>query len=367
MSFPLILRWPNRDASHEPLLKQLGADQILGDEPIPDSITRALWPGIRGAPRRRGDDDVASASREAWVDANGYLVAYERALHPERPVVLAETLQEAERSVPFETLEIALIEARVNGGNFVLSVEPRYREALVKQDSKALAAWNSLATTAAWLRKNESLFGRPVLPIITAIVEPGMPTSEIANLLYRRGGSPALVSAANIPPPNPNRILALVAAGLKTVPKQVFDHAAAGSSLIIDSAPQVSWKLIKQDKDRNIYTFGKGQIFAYHKRAADPSEFALDVIDIVSHKRRAARLWNAPASIPLATEGPLLHIINYGSPSRDEVQARIHGQYSKATLLRPEAAAAELKVYRRGTLTEVFPPSLQRLAVVQFG
>ena len=30
---------------------------------------------------------------------------------------------------------------------------------------------------------------------------------------------------------------------------------------------------------------------------ADPSEFALDVIDIITHKRRAVRTWNAPAVI----------------------------------------------------------------------
>ncbi len=366
MALPLLLRWPNREPAHEPLLKQLGADQILAEEPIPNAVTRGLWPGIRGTPRRRGDPDVASASREAWVDANGHLAACERALHPERTPILAQAFKESERSVPFETLELALIEARVNGGNFVLSVEPRYREALLKNDPKALEAWKSLGLTAAWLARNEGLFGRPTLPVITVIVEEGAPATEIANLLYRRGGSPAIASVARVPSPNPNRIVALVAAGLKSVPKQVFDHAAAGSTVVIDSPPDPKWKLAKQDKDRNIYSLGKGQIVAYHSRVADPSEFALDVIDIVSHKRRAARLWNALASIPLATEGPLLHVINYGSPSKDEVQARFQGQFAKATLLRPEAAPLELKVYRRASMTEVFLPGITRLAVVQF-
>ena len=76
--------------------------------------------------------------------------------------------------------------------------------------------------------QHHDLLGRPALPIITAVVEPGMPTAEIANLLHRRGASPALVSAQQIPQ---RGIQALVAAGMKQVPPAVFAHAAAGGTV----------------------------------------------------------------------------------------------------------------------------------------
>jgi len=362
MATPLILRWPNREPAHDAIIAQLQPDQILGAEPVAGAVSRGLWPGIR-SPAKQGDADVSSASREPWVDANGYLAAVQKALS--QNTLLAHEHKDPDRGVPFDTLELALIEARVNGGNFILSVEPRFRAALIGNDAKATEAWRSLARTAAWLRENEALFARPTLPIITAIIEPGYPTSEIANLLFRRGASPAL--AVQVPAPNPNRIQVLIAAGLKAVPANVFDHAAAGAIVVTDSAPPKGWKTIKEDTDRTIFAHGKGQVAAYHKRIQDPSEFALDCIDLLTHRRRAARLWNAPAAIPIATAGGLLHIIQYGGPITNEIQARVQGNYKSATLMRPEAPPLPLKIFRRASTTEVFPATIHRLAVVQFG
>lgn len=362
MAAPLILRWPGREPGHESLLAQLRADQIVGAEPIAGSVNRGLWPGIR-SPARQGDADVASASREPWVDANGYLAAHLKAIG--QPALLGHAHTDPARGVPFDTLELALIEARVNGGNFILSVEPRYRAALLANDPKALAAWASLARTAAFLKENDAWFVRPALPIITALVEPGYPTAEIANLLFRRGASPALTS--QLPPPDPARIQLLVAAGLKSVPPRAYDHAAAGAIVVTDTPASGTWKVIKQDPDRTIFAHGKGQVVAYLKRIQDPSEFALDCIDLLTHRRRAARLWNSPSAIPLAVSGGLLHIIQYGEPVRNEIQARMNGIFQRATLFRPEAPPITLKVYHRGGTTEVFPPAIQRLAVVQFG
>jgi len=361
MAVPVILRWSGGPAVPEALLARLRPDQVIGDDPVPGSVNRGIWPGIRSA-AKKGDDDVASASREPWVDANGYLAAFQKALG--LPALLGHTYKNPEYGVPFDSLELAFIEARVNGGNFILSVEPRYREALTAGDAKALEAWQSLSRTVAWFRQNEPIFAAPTLPIVTCLVEPGFPTSEIANLLYRRGAGPAL--SARVPAPNPDKIQLLVAAGLKEVPPAAYDHAAAGAIVVTDSAPSKAWKTVKSDTDRTIFAHGKGQIVAYHKRVQDPSEFALDCIDLLTHRRRAARLWNAPSAIPLATAGGRLHIIQYGGPIETETQARMQGTFKSATLLRPDAPPLPLKIYSRGTTTEVFPPAIHRLAVVQF-
>ena len=158
MAAPIVLRWPDRQPAHDSLLAELKPDRVLGAEKLPDAVTSGLWPGIR-SPAKKGDADIASASREPWVDANGYLAACQRALG--LPATLDYAHTEAERGVPFDSLELALIEARVNGGNLVLNVEPRYRAALIANDPKAIEAWQSLARTAAWLRDNEALFAPP--------------------------------------------------------------------------------------------------------------------------------------------------------------------------------------------------------------
>ena len=64
------------------------------------------------------------------MDANGYKVGYLRALYPDRPPILAYLPDLGDRVVPFDSLELALIEAWTAGGNYILAIEPTYREAL---------------------------------------------------------------------------------------------------------------------------------------------------------------------------------------------------------------------------------------------
>lgn len=392
----LIARWPKGEVSHVELLRKAGIEVVLDDAPaaafaeaattagitvvkpgaIGVVVTEGLWPGIARAPsvKDRGDE-TTSASKEPWVDANGYLVQFHSAMTPGRPAVLGYQADgssglKPDRVVPFETLELALVEARLNGGNYILSVDPRYREALLKGETKALAAWEALGRAARWLKQVSGLLGFTTFSTMTMLVDAGE-SAELANLMFRRGGSPRLVHAKSVPPPNPDRIVALVAAGLKEVPPSAYAHARAGSTVVTDAKPDPAWDIAKKDTDRTFYRLGKGQVVAYHDAIGDPSEFSLDVIDIVNYKRRAARLWNALAAIPLATDGPkpgeaLLHVVNYGSKVEAEVQCRIQGHFAKATLLRPEANPEDLKVFRRGSTTEVFLPSLDRAAIVHF-
>ena len=237
-----------------------------------------------------------------------------------------------------------------------------------------MAVWASLGRTAAWLAEQATLFGHPAPPTLTALVESGNPaTAEIANLLYRRNASPRLASAARTPEADAKRILVLVAASLKNVPPTIWRHAEAGATVVIDQPTliQPQWKRVKQEPDRDFFEIGSGRVAAYHKRIADPSEFALDMIDLVGHRRRTARLWNAQSAVVFSTAGPapgqaLLHIVNYGATQNEEIQARIDGHFKQATLLRPEAAPVSLKTQPRGLATEVFLPRLERVAVIQF-
>ena len=387
LSEQVFLRWSDPHPAHVPFLASASIDTVLLSAPhagfeaavraaklatlpeagAPPSVARGLWPGTRRAPGNQDpDNEVASASREPWIDANGHVVAFERALHPGQQVLLGYLPDD--RIIPFDTLELALAEARVHGGNFILTLQPRFRSELLAGSAAARTAWDSLGQTIRFLKQHRDLLGRPTLPIITAVVEPGMQTAEIANLLHRRGASPALVSAQQIPK---GGVHALVAAGMKQVPAAVFAHAAAGGTVIIDTPAPTAAKLTKKEPDRDFLSLGKGRIVAYRKRVTDPSEFALDVIDVINHRQRAVRLWNALSSIPLATTGPvpgelLLHVLQYGSGESTELQARVQGHFSHAVMLSPGASPQPLQTARRGSTTEVFLPSPRRLAIVRF-
>lgn len=407
----LIIRWPDPQPSHIPLLKQVGIQAAILPKPDPAfasagiatlaeaelktfpitnlpadpgpyaALATGRWPGISREPSMTGFNvEIASASREPWVDSNAYWIAYLRALYPKSAPVLAYEANEAaglgpERIVPFETLVLALAEARVMGGNYILSLDPPFRKALLASDTKAVSAWKQLGITAKWLADNKALFGAEPPPIITAIVEPGRPTAEIANLLFRRSGSPRLV--AEPPARLPAGTLALVTTSIKPPTPQaaasMLEHVLLGGvTLVTDNASPNAWwrsaqlKTLKTQSDRVFYSLGKGTIVVYNRKVVDPSEHAFDVIDLVGHPRRAVRIWNANATIAVSSPG-VVNLLNYSGRVRgSETQVRIQGIYKTATLRRPGSEPLKLEASRRGTTTEVFVPDLAFVGTIVY-
>ena len=291
----------------------------------------------------------------------------------------------ATQVVPYGTLELALVEAWAAGGNYILALEPKYQEALLRGEDRATAAWRSLGQTARWLRQNVALFRQSLLPIVTVLVDQGEISAEIANLMYRQNVSPALEPAADPPKPDPLRRVVVVAAGIASpkpeIGARIVAHAEAGSSIIVDDPAEGAWwrksglKRVRSWEDRDLYTLGKGQVVAYKAPVSDPGELALDAADLVTQKRLPVRLWNCQGGIALASSAPnsgpisgraLLHIVKYSSPVDQPVLARIQGSFTRATVMRPEGPPFEVSVAKRGTGSEVALPQLGRVAVVVF-
>jgi hypothetical protein len=413
------VRWAEPDAAHVPLLKEGGITAVVaasnegfekacvasGIRSVSErqvrllGITEAgksqpgeigliktgLWPGTRNP-----QATVASATRSLWMDQNCYLVGYLRALYPGQPAVLAylpnaDAGVEAGRVIRYESHELALVEAWVAGGNYVLAPDARYRESLLKGAQDALTAWRRLGKTAAWLRANIDLFRQPALPLITVLVDRGDISLEIANLCYRFNVSPALVEASNLPAADPRRRLVIAAAGIEAprgeVRSRILAHATAGATVVADEPGEKAWwrapdiKLLNSYADREVYSSGKGRIVAYREPVSDPGEFALDLIDYATQKRRPARTWNSQGGLVLATSAPktglvtgtaALHVINYSQSTEQQVLVMIQGNFTSATVLRPEAESVPLKISPRGTASEVALPGLGRVATVVF-
>ena len=410
LSGQIVIRWNDPDPQYVPLLRQGGVTAVLtaphesfekacaaaGIQVIhpsdvqfltlseapkaqPDRavVFRAgLWPGVHTP-----SQPVASATRGVWIDQNCYLPQYLRALYPALPPVLGylpdkEGGVSPERSVPFDTLEIALAEAWLAGGNFVMALETRFREELLKGASNAVAAWRNVGRMANWLRENHAVFGKPMQRRVTVLVENKDESAEIANLAFRQNVSPALMPAASPPAPDPAGCLELVAVGIDApaadARRRILANTEAGTTLVVDAPGDQAWwrvpalKHLRQDAERDYYSVGKGQVVAYKEPVLDPSELALDMIDYVTQGRRTARVFNCNAAVVMAGAA-VLYIVNYGRPQDLPVLARIQGSFSKATLLRPESPPLPVKVSRRGTSSEATLPNLERVAALVFG
>ncbi|MBI3666375.1 MAG: hypothetical protein HY236_09160 [Acidobacteria bacterium] len=372
------------------LVVYLQPAQIRWQVAAAQAVLRAgQWPGVRSGPERSGEEDieVSSASREPWVDANSYLVAYLRGMFPRRPAWLGyrpdpEAGVTRGRAVPYETLELGLAEAFAAGGNFVLSIEEDYRKALLGGDPKALAAWRSLGETVGFLRQHAGLFRRPNRARLAVIAGTLEQSGELLNLLYRRNLCPLGISSDAVPTLHPARFRAVVAANIDP-PKgadlgRILDYARGGGLLITAPAAGAkrAWWLLPEAAnsrtytDRDIYTFGKGRIIAYHEPIVDPSEFALDVIDAVGVRTRDLRLWNAGAVVGVATEDRAtgrvyVTLLNYAEPRDDDFPLRVDEVFQKATLLEPRAARPrELKAVKRGSGTEITVNRLGRFGLI---
>ena len=170
LSREVVIHPGGLDTALEPLVRdagfrvlQAGEVEIAALEQLPKAASSAAvalssgnWPGIsRGPSQEKSNDETASASRQPWVDANGYWIQYLRALYPTRAPVLAYLPDEKaglnpDRMVPYDSLELALIEAWVFGGSYLLALEARFRQALLATKPEAVAAWGSLTTTILW-------------------------------------------------------------------------------------------------------------------------------------------------------------------------------------------------------------------------
>ena len=382
------------DACRAAGAETLGADAIhlVGRDPtgpLPPgdflAVRAGVWPGARASARNADGSFSAGASQRAWIDANGYLVAWTKALFPGRAPLLAY-LPDSDAGitqgqvVSYDSLELALIDAWAAGGNYLLAPDAAYRNALVRGDAAAAAAWSQLGRTARWLKENRELFRQPPLSTITVLVERGDACAEIAALMFRQSGSPELVSVDRVPLPDASRRPVVVAAGIQPprpeVGKLLLAHARTGASLVVDGGDASSWwkgpglKVARQFEDRVFYTLGAGRILVYRDSIIDPGNFALDVLDLAA-ARRPVRLWDAPAVIGMISKGGarasrILRLVNYGSSIRGDIMAQVRGAYNSAALLAPGQPPVPLRTSRRGENTDVLVRGFRRLALVVF-
>ena len=351
-------------------------------------LREGQWPGVRGAPDRRRADyfEVASASRDPWLDANSYLVSYLRALCPQRAAVLGYRPEEAagvkpDRVLPYYSLELALAEAMVAGGNVVLCPPEKQHAALLAGNEEALAAWRALGKMAVFLKEHAAWFHAPDGGSVAVAAGTLEQSGEILNMLFRRNACPVVVGAATIPPLEPGRYRAAVVANVAAPPEagcqRLLDYARAGGLVMAAPAAEGAspWWFVKEarktrgDQDRDWYALGKGALLAYREPVLDPHEFALDVIDAVGMQVRDLRVWSVGTVIGLLKRPPsgglAVVLINYGASQRDDFPARVAGGYRKAMLYEPGAAAPRpLKLAQRTSGTEITVEHLGRLAVV---
>ncbi len=369
----IVLDTPDDLARHKGpnVFVHLNPDQISRDvSPAQPVLRFGQWPGVRSGPNVRGRGiEVATASREPWVDANSYLIAYLKDLYPRRSPLLGYRPEDPAASS--QGLELALAEAVMAGGNAILALPGDYRAALLRGDDKALEAWRSLSRTSSFLRGQADVLHQPNRSRVAFAAGTLEQSGELLRLMFRRNLFPVVIPPQSVPSRAAPRFRGLVMANLPppSGPQRdrILAFARGGGTVITTGWSPPGAAKTRSDPDRDFYTLGQGRIVTYRDPIADPSEFALDVIDILGVRTRDLRLWNAGAVIGhVQSSGAraIVHLVNYGD-SIEEFPARVDGLFRQATLREPGAATPRpLPAVKRGQTTEITVQRLSRLATI---
>jgi len=347
-------------------------------------LVAGLWPGIKPQ-----DPSTASATAMPWVDSNLWLYAWLRAQFPHRPALAGYRPNEAagvprDRRLGYHTVEIALSEAMASGGNLILALPDRYREALLAGEPKARESWRSLAETSAFLLRNATRFRSQPGGRVLVLAGSEEASGDVLNLLYRLNATPAVAALENPPAFDPKRHPVVVAVNVTppaAVAERLWRFIEAGGTVLVSpdlTGTEPWWTARKLPAGRNengrtVYAVGKGKLLAYADPILDTYEFALDVLAAVGWKERDLRLWNAETVVGLIGRegaGAWLALIDYGTRwQRDhdpDFLLQAFGSYPTVRLRTPERPeSTNLAPRLRGPLTEFEMRDLRQFAILE--
>lgn len=319
-------------------------------------LRSGVWPGI--APR---DPGASGATEAVWLNANASLVAYLRAMYPNRPAVLGYRPDKdagvpETRSLPPRAMEVVLADAYAAGGYVVLSVPESFRKGLLAGEARMTSGWKELAKLAAFQAAHREVVQKPGYARTLVIAGDLEQSGEVLNLAYRRNLCPQVVAASQVPALSPAQVDVVVAANVP-LPAPVIANlkrfAAAGGTVLAAPAEgdKTRWwtggRKIESEEERDKYALGRGLVYGYHDPVLDPGTFALDLKDAYAEKSAPTdgpknldvRLWAADTiQVVLHRTGPkqlAAVLTSYGNPPNHDFLISFRGRYRSASMIDP--------------------------------
>lgn len=345
-----------------------------------------VWPGI--APR---DPNAAGATEGVWLDANASLVAYLRAMYPNRPAVLGyrpdkEAGVPETRSLPPRAMEVVLADAYAAGGYVVLSFPETFRKGLLAGETRMTSGWKQLTELAAFHATHRDVVQKPGHARMLVIAGNLEQSEEVLNLAYRRNLCPQVVAAAQVPALSTAQLDVVVAANIPLAAPLVANlkrFVTAGGTVMAAPAEgdKTRWwtagRKVESEEERDKYALGRGLVYGYHDQVLDPGTFALDLKDAYAEKsvptdgpkNLDVRLWAAETiQVVMHRTGPkqLAAVLTcYGNPPNHDFLIGFRGKYRSASITDPARPEKQpLTLMPRTGRTEINLKQAGRSAII---
>lgn len=290
-------------------------------------IAGAPWPGLqfRGLPFADADASTGPTG-PPWIDSNAWRVRVARELGGAQTVWVAFDPPEEGRPLRAGSYVQAIADTAVHGGRWMVTLDPRLRGGLARQEDAARSMWSEIGRTLAFFEEHGDWNRyRPVgyLGVVSDFSGDNESLSlEVLNLLSRQSSPYRIVERSHA--------LDTSLGGLKAVLfvdeeppepellRKLYSFAEEGGTLITPPGWEERGTLLEHAWPPRFRVFqcGEGRIAVARDEVSDPYVLADDAQLLMSHRYDAVRLFNAGAAMShysLSDDGAsgVLHLVRF--------------------------------------------------------
>jgi hypothetical protein len=346
------------------------------------TVVAGSWPGVKLNASGTTDWVSAGPTGNPWVDANTWRVRLAASLNPGQDIWVDAAPKDPMPSP--DSHAVAVADAAVHGGRWVISLEDRFAGALANGTPESQAAFGKVVAAAGFFAARQDwLEYRPagVLAVVSDFAgENEFLAHELLNLLARSNQQHLIVPR--------KQVAAGSFAGLKAVlfvdvqpPEpalrtQLIAFVERGGTLV--TGPRWGGMLGVADPDGDHPRFyarrvGTGRVAVSRGDIDDPFLFAGDAAVLISHRHDLVRLWNGWSVGAYLSNRPdgkraLLQMVFYAASPSDAVSVFVAGAYRTAALWTPDLASARSvdHVLQKGGI-ELHVPPTSHYAAIELG
>lgn len=310
------------------------------------AVTESVWPSVKGGQEDRAAVREAGPTGVPWVDSNGWFIQMARAIAPGKGVWTVVDPPAKILTLRGESYALAVADAAVYGGRWVIALDDEFAGALAGGDAAAQGDWKKVAAAVRFFA------ARPQWSAYRTISRFGVVSdfrgdneylsTEALNLIARRHVPYTVLEKSAV---RQNSL-----AGLKTVIYAALEppegelrsaltgFAQSGGLLIVpkQSAALASGPGTTESHGRfEVHKSGSGRIAVSTEDEIDPFNLAGDAHILLGRRYDLIRVWNPGAANSHYTAPPdgksgLLQILSYTRRAADTMSVLINQPWRSA-------------------------------------
>jgi hypothetical protein len=325
-----------------PAILQSSRDKVAWESATPIfCVTDNVWPGVQ-MDTMKGDTATAGPTGVPWVNSNAWFSLLAPLMASGKAIWLDFDPPEESTVAHPANYPLAVSDSAVYGSRWVISLEDKLRDALLKGVPQAAATWSKTCETLAFFETHARWRAYKSQGILTVISDfsgdNAFLSGETMNLLNRRHVQFKVMERSKaLLTPMPGEKALLWLDKDAPSPEQTAKSLAfvRGGGLLI--APTY-WGLAGVKPTRRdpsiayqVYNVGQGQIAVPDEGFQDPYQVALDTQLLVSRRNDLARLYNPATTNCHCSYDPvrrqrLVQILNYSAATANFVTLWVNTQ-----------------------------------------